>query len=196
MSRLVGELLTLARMDAGQVSLKPETLDLSDVTLDVMERYEQIAQQKGIELKTGNLPELPVQGDRQYLLHMIGNLVDNAIKYSPAGNGQWVCVETGRGEGSTPFAWVRVSDNGPGITAEHLPHLFDRFYRVDQARSHNPGEDHEENEIPGSGLGLSIVQWITQMHNGDVTVQSEPGQGTTFEVKLPLQDGQKLLPTK
>lgn len=191
MSRLVGELLMLARMDAGQTVLKPEPLDLSDLALEVAERFAPLAVQKNVRLQTGDLPELPIQGDRQHLIQMIGNLIDNAIKYSPGGSGQWVCVETGAAQDANqPTAWMRVSDNGVGISAEHLPHLFDRFYRVDTARSHNPEEsrtdDSHEEEIPGSGLGLSIVQWIAQMHGGSVTVTSEPGKGTTFEVRLPL----------
>jgi len=186
MSRLVEELLTLARMDSGQIPLKNEPLDLSDLALEVTERFASIAGQKGIHLKTGDLPELVILGDQVTLGQMIGNLVDNAIKYSPVGEDQWVRVETGTSDnGTSPTAWVRVVDNGPGIAAEHIPHLFDRFYRVDSARSHNMDEDEEKN-IPGSGLGLAIVQWIAQIHHGIVEVKSEPGQGSTFEVHFPL----------
>lgn len=186
MTHLVEELLTLARLDAGHTTLKHETLDLSDLALDVVERYAPLAAQKHIQLLTGSLPELLVQGDRQYLLQMIGNLVENAIKYSPASAGQWVRVETGLSQHSAKqTAWVRVTDNGPGIAAQHLPHLFDRFYRVDPARSHNLHEDEQGVEIPGSGLGLSIVQWVARAHQGTVTVQSQPGQGSTFEVQIP-----------
>jgi signal transduction histidine kinase len=191
MSRLVNELLTLARMDAGQVTLKREPLDLSDLALEVVERYAPLAAQKGVRLLTGPLPELPIHGDRQYLGQMIGNLVDNAIKYHPAGAASgtvtasataWVQVETCRGAGGA--ACLRVIDNGPGIPNEHLPLLFERFYRVDAARSHNPDESGEQ-AVHGSGLGLSIVQWIAKMHGGSVTVESEAGQGTTFEIRLP-----------
>jgi len=191
MTRLVGELLTLARMDAGQVTLKREPLDLSDVVLEVVERYAPLAAQKGIQIQTGDLPELPVEADRQFLAQMVGNLVDNAIKYSPAGSGQWVRAETGMSPvvaGSPAQAWVRISDNGPGIAQEHLPHLFDRFYRVDSARSHNPDEEEHADQIPGSGLGLSIVKWIAEVHGGCARVQSQPGEGTSFEVKIPLSE--------
>jgi two-component system, OmpR family, sensor kinase len=186
MSRLVEELLTLARMDSGQIRLNKEPLDLSDLALEVIERFAPIAEQKGIQLKTGDLPELFILGDRVTLAQMVGNLVDNAIKYSPPGEDQWVCVETGTGQdGTDSFAWVRVVDNGSGIAGEHIPHLFDRFYRVDSARSHNMGED-EEKTIPGSGLGLAIVQWIVEIHQGNIQVKSEPGQGSTFEARFPL----------
>lgn len=181
MTRLVGELLMLARMDAGQVKLKREPFDLSDLALEVIERYAPLAADKGVRLEAGDLPELPIQGDRQYLSQMIGNLVDNAIKYSASG-GARVIVETTQVQNSV--ACLRVIDNGPGIPAEHLPHLFDRFYRVDSARSHNPDESAGEQAIPGSGLGLSIVQWIARMHGGSVVVESEVGKGTTFTVLL------------
>lgn len=186
MSRLVEELLTLARMDAGQVVLNKQPLDLSDLALEAVERLTSLAEQKGVQLKAGELPELIILGDRQTLSQMIGNLVDNAIKYTPAGDHQWVSVETGkRLDPAGSSAWVRVTDNGPGIAQEHLSHLFDRFYRVDDARSHNIEGDKEET-IPGSGLGLSIVQWIVQIHGGRIEVKSQPGEGSTFEVSLPL----------
>jgi signal transduction histidine kinase len=111
---------------------------------------------------------------------MVSNLVENAIKYTTGENKQ-VCVETGVSDGS---AWVRVSDNGPGIAAEHIPHLFDRFYRVDKARTRESGADGDGNSPGGSGLGLSIVQWIAQVHEGKVMVESKPGNGTTFEVRF------------
>jgi len=185
MARLVDELLTLARMDAGQVALNQEPLDLSDLALDVIERLAPLARQKNIRLETGDLPEMAIRGDRQTLLQMLSNLVDNAIKYSPEGNGQFVRVETGNRPGlQGPLAWVRVSDNGPGIAPEHIPHLFERFYRVDRARSHNP-EKGDEEAVPGSGLGLSIAQWIAAVYGGKIEVMSEPGKGSIFEVQLP-----------
>lgn len=188
MNRLVGELLTLARMDAGQLELKREQVDLSDLALEAVERYEQLAAQKNIRMQAGDLPELPITGDRTLLLQMIGNLVDNAIKYSPPGPGQWVRVETGLEPalGAAPSAaWVRVSDNGPGIGAEHIAHLFDRFYRADTARSHNPGDEPGAGAIPGSGLGLAIVQQIAALHGGSASVTSEKGAGAVFEVRFP-----------
>lgn len=188
MTRLVTELLTLARMDSGQAQLKLEPLDLSDLALEGMERYAPLASQKGIILQTGELPELPILGDRTFLLQMVGNLVDNAIKYQPAEGERWVRIETGR-SAARLAGWLRVSDNGPGIPAADLPKLFDRFYRVDNARSHNlEAANAEENEIPGSGLGLSIVQRVAQLHGGEVIVRSEEGRGATFEVHIPLQE--------
>jgi len=185
MTRLVTELLTLARMEAGQVSFQRQPVDLGDLALEVVERYASIAQHKGITLRTGDLPEVIVPGDRQYLALVLGNLVDNAIKYSPDGDGQWVQIEVGKGESQ---GWVRISDNGPGIAPEHLPHLFERFYRADAARSHNPESEEDSaarQDIPGSGLGLAIVDWIVTLHGGTITVESQLGQGTMFEVRIP-----------
>jgi signal transduction histidine kinase len=188
MTRLVNNLLTLARMDAGQAKLKLETLDLSDVALDVVERMAPLAKQKGVKLEAGELPELPISGDRQFLSQMLSNLVDNAIKYSE-GRDCRVRIESGMKASETgQSAWVRVVDNGLGIAPQHLEHIFERFYRVDQARSHNSIiEEQDDKDSPsGSGLGLSIVQWVAQAHGGRVTVDSTPGSGTTFEVILPL----------
>ncbi len=204
MAGLVNDLLTLARMDAGQTVLKMEELDLSDVALEAVERLMPLASRKKIELTTGDLPELLVKGDRQVLFQMVTNLVENAIKYSLRSQPS-IRVETGRLETQ---AWVRVEDNGPGIAPEHLPHLFERFYRVDSARTRNtpaPPEATASPEPPasleatassdagwnspastGSGLGLSIVQWIAQVHGGQVQVHSQLGQGSVFEVSLPL----------
>jgi two-component system OmpR family sensor kinase len=180
MTRLVNDLLTLSRMDAGQTTMNMENLDLSDLALEAVERLAPIATRKGVELSTGELPELYVRGDRQYLSQMLTNLIENAIKYSSPPERK-VRVETGQMDAKT--AWVRVTDNGPGIPPEHLPHLFDRFYQVDKARARR---DDEGEALTGSGLGLSIVQWIVQAHGGQVNVESRLGQGTSFEVRLPL----------
>jgi signal transduction histidine kinase len=192
MTRLVNNLLALSRMDAGQAALSLEILDLSDVTLEVMERLTPLAEGRGVQLATGGLPELFVSGDRQYLGQMISNLIENAIKYSRQPDAR-VWIETGLEENQPagePFARIWVKDNGPGISPEHLPHIFDRFYQVDQARSRNTEEG--EDALPGgqmligSGLGLSIVQWIAHAHGGEVEVGSEVGRGSTFSVRIPL----------
>ena len=189
MARLVNDLLTLARADAGRIVLRREEIDLSDVALEVVERLAPLARQNGVQLHTRELPEVKISGDRLYLVQMLTNLVENAIKYSQ-GIQRCVSVEAGSvPDGINSLAWVRVEDNGPGIASDHLPRLFDRFYRVDKARSHNaPGEDeggNTEGQPGGSGLGLSIVQWVADAHGGRVRVESRVGYGSTFEVLLP-----------
>ncbi len=181
MTRLVNNLLTLARMDAGQARLQMEALDLSDVLVEVVERMEPLAKEAGVKLAVGELPELPILGDRAFLIQMLTNLVDNAIKYS-GGDEPRVALSAGSSPGVQPAsAWVRVADNGQGIPTEHLPHLFERFYQVDAARSSGEADGH------GAGLGLAIARWIAQAHGGDVRVESTLGEGTTFEVRLPLR---------
>ncbi len=192
MSRLVGNLLLLARADAGQAALTVARLDLSGIALEVAERLASLATEQGVRLVVGELPEVPVQGDRDSLGQMVTNLVENAIKYT-AGTGTYVHVEAGisadRHEPST--AWMRVSDDGPGIAPAHLPMLFDRFYREDAARRRSPMEDtasvpRDGTGAGGHGLGLAIARWVAQAHGGDILVHSTPGHGATFEVRLPL----------
>jgi two-component system OmpR family sensor kinase len=180
MTSLVNDLLTLARMDAGQTAIEKTRLDLSDVAVETVERLTPLATRNGVTLEAGSLPETRILGDRQYLLQMLSDLVENAIKYT-TGDKKRVCVETGTADGS---AWVRVSDTGPGIAPEHLPHLFDRFYRVDRARTRDAGPESDPRSPGGSGLGLSIVQWIAQVHEAEVRVESTLGAGTTFEVRF------------
>ena len=175
MTHLVNQLLTMARMDAGQLVMKKEPVDLSDVALDAVERLAPLAEKNNVAMETGELPELKISGDRPYLMQMISNLVSNSIKYT-AGNNRHILVETGA---DRDIAWVRVSDNGVGIAPEHLPHLFDRFYRVDKSRA------REDDDQPGgTGLGLSIVDWIVKSHDGEVRVESSVGVGTIFEIRF------------
>jgi signal transduction histidine kinase len=180
MSSLVNDLLVLARMDAGQTTMEKNPLDLSDLAVDTIERLTPLAARNGVTLQAGSLPETCVLGDRQYLLQMLSNLVENAIKYM-TGDKKQVLVETGTADGT---AWIRISDSGPGIAPEHISHLFDRFYRVDKARTRDTDMEADPGQPSGSGLGLSIVQWIVQAHEGEVRVESTLGLGTTFEVRF------------
>ncbi|GCE08508.1 sensor histidine kinase [Dictyobacter aurantiacus] len=184
MTNIVNSLLLLARADTGQLTLQRQQVDLSDLALECVERLLPLAREHDIILATGDLPELLVNGDPHYLTRMMLNLIENAIKYTH-GSGQRVHVELTAA--SDKWGMLRVQDDGPGISDEHLPYLFDRFYRVDRARSHNPSTSSgAQKEVGGTGLGLSIVQWIVQAHGGDVHVESQPGKGTLFEVRLPL----------
>jgi signal transduction histidine kinase len=180
MSSLVNDLLMLARMDAGQTVMEKAPLDLSDVAVETMERLIPLATRNGVMLEAGELPEVHILGDRQYMIQMISNLVENGIKYT-TGNDKRVHIETGTTNGA---AWVRVSDTGPGIAPEHLPHLFDRFYRIDKSRNRTTEEDGDLKAPNGSGLGLSIVRWIAHTHGGEILVESTMGVGTTFEARF------------
>lgn len=163
-------------------------LDLSDLTLEVIERMEPLAATQRVALIAGDLPEILIRGDRPTLIQMITNLVENAIKYSATVTNPQVGVSVGRREETgRQLAWVRVSDNGIGIAAEHLAHIFDRFYQVDVARNRVNGieTDASGQDSSGTGLGLAIAQWIAQAHHGEIRVESIAGQGSTFEVILP-----------
>ncbi len=190
MSRLVNDLLMLARADGEQARLKNEPVDLSDMVLEVVARLLPFAEQCGIDLVPGDFPALWVAGDEAALASLFSNLIENALKYT-AGVGNRVLVEGGceTGEGKKR-ARIRVEDNGPGIANHHLPSLFERFYRGDTARSVPQSATEEAGDVPQSatsyGLGLSIVQWIAHAHGGEVCVQSEVGHGSCFEVWLPL----------
>src|SRR5271157_3287989 len=190
MSRLVNDLLTLARMDAGQTVLQKKPVDLNEVAREAVERLIGVASRSGVVLEVGSLAEARLSGDRQVLLQMVSNLIENGIKYSSTPDPR-VRVETGSQAGRS---WLHVSDNGPGIPAEHMPHLFDRFYRIDQARTRNDEQTQSLSAATGSGLGLSIVQGIAQAHGGEVHVTSVVGQGTTFEVEFPSLDTEEERP--
>lgn len=190
MTRLVEDLLALARADAGQAQWQMEPLDLSDVALEALERLAPLARERGVELVAGPLPELRVMGDRLALTRLVMNLIENGVKYGGGRDGRVTLTTGAIHERRLSWAWARVSDNGPGIAAEHLPHLFERFYQVDTARERLDSPRADEAETAGdSGLGLAIVRWIAEGHGGSVGVQSAIGQGSTFELHLPLLAG-------
>jgi signal transduction histidine kinase len=191
MIRLVTNLLALARMDAGQMSLKFEPIDLGGLVSEVIERMELLAKAQGVRLVIGELPDLSITGDHSTLTQMLTNLVENAIKYSAGGADPQVDVSAGRREeAERALAWVRVEDNGIGIAAEHIPQLFDRFYQADASRTRRGGAEGETNEpeSSGTGLGLAIAQWIAHAHHGEIRIESVLGQGSTFEVILPASN--------
>jgi heavy metal sensor kinase len=172
--RLVASLLTLARADAGQIPIAREAVDLGRVVTDAVEQVRPAASARTIRLDVQSGPEIRLTADEDLLLQLVLNLLDNAVKFTPAGGS--VNVSWGREDGQ---ALVRVSDTGPGISPEHLPHIFERFYRVDSARTRAEG---------GAGLGLSISRWIAEAHGGSISAESAPGEGATFTVRLALSD--------
>jgi heavy metal sensor kinase len=174
MSRLTDQLLALSRRDAGVERLNLAPLDLSALVADVVAALRPLAEAKGVQLRLDGEGPVQVVGDEGRLRQVFINLLDNALKYTPeAGR---VTVRVHEREGA---AVVAVEDTGVGIAAEHLPHVFDRFYRVDKARSRAEG---------GTGLGLSIARSIVTAHGGSIDLVSAVGQGTACTVKLRLDD--------
>jgi two-component system, OmpR family, sensor kinase len=169
MQRMVQDLLLLAQADAG-VEIQKQVVELDTVLLDVFRQAKLMA--GNVKISLGNEDQAQVVGDQDRLKQLFLNLMDNAIKYTPAG-----------GEVTLSFAregtWVNVvvADTGVGIPAQDLPKIFNRFYRVDKARSREKG---------GTGLGLAIVKWIVDAHGGKIDVTSQIGRGTKFSVRLPM----------
>ncbi len=192
MTQLVDDLLFLARADGGHTRELRDIVHLDELILDVAERFAPLAQLRRLQIQVDALPDVSVRGDRLYLARMLGNLVENALKYSgPDGSCARIALATHEQVGAQ-WARLTVSDDGPGIPADHLPHVFDRFYRADVARTHSTdavadgGNPSDTSERAGSGLGLAIVHWIAQAHGGDITITSEVGAGVTCVVALPL----------
>jgi heavy metal sensor kinase len=175
MTRLVGDLLLLAQADAG-LPIRREPVALDAVMFEVFEQMRLIAD--GVNVCVGGEDAVAVMGDADRLKQLMINLVGNAVRYTPAGGS--VTLNLKRRDGWAVFS---VSDTGPGIPPAHLPHIFERFYRVEKSRSRY--EAGVNGASSGAGLGLSIAQWITQSHGGRIEAQSEVGKGTVFTVYLP-----------
>jgi heavy metal sensor kinase len=171
LSRLADNLLTLARADAGDALVRREPVDLAAVAHDVCRQLAPLSEERKVPIVCEVPASVTVSGDAVALERVIYNLAENALRYTPPGEGATVRVTTDDGE-----VVVEVADHGGGISAEHLPHLFERFYRVEKARA---------REFGGAGLGLSIVKTLAEAHGGRVEVRSEVGRGSTFIVRLP-----------
>src|SRR5258706_1902814 len=172
MSRLVRDLLLLAQADSGRMPLVESSVELGTLAFEVFKQAKVLAQQ--VDLRLGVIEAVRVHGDEDRLKQLLLNLVTNAIKYTPAGGQVTVSVNQKNG-----YAFVKVSDTGIGIPKDELEHIFDRFYRVDKARS---------REMGGTGLGLSIASWIAEAHKGRIWAESEEGKGSVFTLQLPSLD--------
>jgi signal transduction histidine kinase len=176
LNRMVGDLLLLAQAESGKLPLEHRLVELDTLLLEVLQQSQVLARRK-LTLRLGEIDQVLVCGDRDRLKQVIINLISNAIKYTPPGGE--VVVGVGKENGQ---ARLTVQDNGPGIPAEALPHIFERFYRTEESRTRSP-------DGKGFGLGLSIAYWIVKHHKGDITVDSTEGQGTRFCIWLPLSEG-------
>lgn len=170
LSQVVRNLLELSKAESGQVKIDKEKLNISSLLSDICEDIELLAEDKNQKLETIIEPNIMILGDGVRLHQAFLNIVENAVKYTPARGS--ILVRLLRESG---FAVLRVSDTGIGIPQEDLPHIFDRFYRVDKARS---------QDVQGNGLGLAIVKWIIEAHHGTIAVESIAGKGTIFTVRF------------
>lgn len=173
LGRLISDLLALARADEGKTHFEMEMVPLHLLAEAVVANAEPLALERGITVCVEAGQAVTVRGDEARLIQIIMNLLDNAIRYTHAGGSVTLSIA-----GTPERATLTVRDTGIGIQPEHLPRIFDRFYRVDSARTHNLDSN--------SGLGLAIVAWIVHVHRGTIDVESQPGHGSTFTVTLPV----------
>ncbi|MDR1263735.1 MAG: HAMP domain-containing protein [Oscillospiraceae bacterium] len=172
LTRIIGDLLTLVRVDSGEVKLRREEFRLADVTRETARRLAPLLKERGQELTLSLADDIAVFADRSKISQVIYNLLENAVKYTPP-HGK-IRIQLTR-DGNR--ALLEVADSGMGIPESEQPHIFERFYRVDKARSRSTG---------GTGLGLSIVRQVVQLHDGEITVTSQEGKGATFHVRMPM----------
>ncbi len=170
LGKIVEDLLFLSRMDAHAIPLAFTTLQLDEILLNVYEDICRLVQEKQMTVNLKQIDQISILGDPVYLKIALTNLLLNAVKYTPAGGKVELALEK-----KADTAICTITDTGVGIPEDALPYIFDRFYRVDQSRSHDTG---------GSGLGLAIVQKIIEAHQGTITVSSQPGKGSIFQVLL------------
>jgi signal transduction histidine kinase len=174
LEHIIGDLLDLAKLEGGGASFKMEPVSVAQLFERIEQRHDPMVQQKRVELQTVvSDPALTINGDQKRLEQALQNLVANAVRHTPEGGR--IVVEGDRLDGGIRLS---VQDTGPGIPPEHLPHVFDRFYKVDMSRT--------GTALPsGSGLGLSIVQAIVARHHGTVTASNPEAGGARFEILLP-----------
>jgi signal transduction histidine kinase len=172
-SQVVGSLMLLVRADSGKEAVLSAPADMCAIVRSAIDQGEKLVSNRGLRF-SANLPSGPIaiQADPDALRRALLILIDNAAKYTPAGAVS-VVLETNGG-----FAIASVTDTGIGISKDEIAQIFDRFWRADKARS---------RELGGAGLGLSIAKWIVEMHGGSIEVQSEPGRGSAFHVRVPLK---------
>ena len=176
---IVEDLFMLARADAGQYKLTPKEFYLDELASEVTRAVRALAAEKGLTLQLDATEEMPFRGDENLMRRLLLNLVDNAIKYTPRGGAVTIACKR---QGLRYV--ITISDTGPGITPEARPHIFDRFYRADRARSR--AEDDGAGLTSGAGLGLSIARWVAEAHEGTLGLIESSAAGSVFQLTLPV----------
>jgi signal transduction histidine kinase len=177
LKQIVEDLFTLTRADIGQFPLTPSSFYLDELVGDCVRNFRTLAQAKQIGLASTHCPELLVVADEALLRRMFLNLLDNAIKYTPTGGAVTVACDRAGAEYTVSF-----SDNGPGISQELQPRIFERFFRADESRG------RQDSASGGAGLGLAICRWIAEAHHGKLELTRSDAAGSTFTFTLPAPD--------
>jgi heavy metal sensor kinase len=180
LTQMINRLLTLARAEGGEIHLASDPVDVSALVSSLAGQMEPLASWKNIQLHVRVEDDVFVAGDPGWLECAVLNLLDNAVKFTPEGGVVDVVVAQNGNSACLDFR-----DTGIGIPADALPHVFERFYRAEPSRS---------KEYEGAGLGLALVKWVVENHHGRVSVESAVGQGSCFQVSLPMASVQKPLP--
>ena len=171
MDALIGEMLELSRLETGESPLEFEIMEPKALATSAVKRFSAIARESSLELHSAVSDELPaVNVDSEKIGHVFSNLISNAIKWTPPGG-----KITINGWEDDAMVWFSITDTGQGIEPEHLPHIFERFFKIDAARSQ-----------PGTGLGLSIARHIVEAHHGSISATSTPGEGSEFTFAVPV----------
>ena len=178
LAALVQDIIELTRLQGSNVAKQGRAVDINTVVTEAVDRSQLPAESKNIDLVVGGYADVMVYGDQDQLVTALRNLIDNAIRYSPENTRVGIGIRAKDG-----LVAVSVKDQGEGLSPEDQERVFERFYRVDAARSRHTG---------GTGLGLSIVKHVVANHGGEVTLWSQPGQGSTFTIRLPELEGQDL----
>jgi two-component system sensor histidine kinase SenX3 len=178
LAALVQDIIELSRLQGSNVAKQGRAVDINTVVTEAVDRSQLPAESKNIDLVVGGHTDAMVYGDQDQLVTALRNLIDNAIRYSPENTRVGIGIRAKDG-----LVAVSVTDQGEGLSPEDQERVFERFYRVDAARSRHTG---------GTGLGLSIVKHVVANHGGEVTLWSQPGQGSTFTIRLPELEGQEL----
>lgn len=177
MARLIDDLLSLSRIEL-RAHMRPDTpVDLVPIVRQVVDGLQTLAKDRGVAIQVDAAGPLPVLGDRDELLRLFENLIENGLKYGASGKRVDISLARFDAKDGRQEAGVAVRDYGPGIAAEHLPRLTERFYRVDVGESRAQG---------GTGLGLALVKHILNRHQGRLAIESQAGKGATFTVRLPI----------
>jgi len=176
LAALVQDIIELSRLQGANVAQQGQEVDINDVVSEAVDRSQLPAESKNIHIVIGGRVDAKVYGDQDLLVTALRNLIDNAIRYSPENTRVGIGLRAKEG-----LVSISVTDQGEGLSAEDQERVFERFYRVDSARSRHTG---------GTGLGLSIVKHVVSNHGGEVTLWSQPGQGSTFTLRLPEMEGQ------